>query len=106
MASGKLTAKEGLEKMERTTVSTVAGIAGAARGAAIGASIDLPFGPVGVAVGGFIGGTVGYMAGSKAGETVVRGVQEVRNTVIGAVKSEAKKVKEIVSSVKRRSLFA
>lgn len=78
MATGELTVKEGFEKMEQTTVATVAGIAASAKGAAIGAAIGTVLGPVGATVGGFIGGTIGYMAGSKVGETVVKGVQKIR----------------------------
>lgn len=78
IATGELTVKEGFEKMEQTTVSTVAGIATSTKSAAVGAAIGTVFGPVGTVVGGFIGGTIGYMAGSKVAETVVKGVQKVR----------------------------
>lgn len=79
MITGDLSFKEGIEKMEQTTVSTVAGIAASGKGMAIGATIGSICGPVGAAVGGFVGGTIGYMAGSKLGETVVKGVQKIRN---------------------------
>lgn len=92
VVKGELTVKEGLEKMEQTTVATAAGIAAGAKGTAIGASIGAVFGPVGVVVGGFVGGTVGYMAGSKVGETITKGVQKVREKA-GEV------VKEIGSSI-------
>ena len=115
MATGELTVKEGFEKMEQTTVATVAGIATSAKGAAIGMAIGTVFGPIGTAVGGFIGGTVGYMAGSKVGETVVKGVQKIRektreviktvgNTVTNVVKSVASGVRSFCSGV--RSLFS
>lgn len=87
MATGELTFKEGMEKMEQTTVATVAGIAASTKGAAIGATIGTVFGPVGTAVGGFIGGTIGYMAGSKIGETVTRGVQKIREKTRDVVRS-------------------
>ena len=115
MATGELTVKEGFEKMEQTTVATVAGIAASTKGAVIGATIGTVFGPVGTAVGGFIGGTIGYMAGSKVGETVVKGVQKIREkarevvktvgkTVSNAAKSFASGVRNFCSGVK--SLFS
>lgn len=95
MMEGEYTFKEGMEKMEQTTVATVAGLAGGAKGTAVGAAIGAVFGPVGAAVGGFIGGTVGYMGGSKIGETVVKGVQKVRD----AAKEVIRTVKDTVVSV-------
>lgn len=92
VATGELSLKEGFEKMEQTTVATVAGIATSAKGAAIGATIGTVLGPGGTVVGGFIGGTVGYIAGSKIGETIVKGVQKVRETA-------RKVVKEVGSSI-------
>lgn len=98
MATGELTAKEGFEKMEQTTVATVAGITASAKGTAIGAAIGSVFGPVGTAVGGFIGGTIGYMAGSKVGETVVKGAQKIREKAKEVVKSIGRTVSNAVSS--------
>lgn len=110
MATGELTVKEGVEKIEQTTVSTVVGIAASTKGTAIGASIGSVIGPVGTAIGGFIGGTIGYMAGSKVGELVTKGVQKVRNavkevakTVVGGVKSFANGVRNVLGGIK--SLF-
>ena len=92
MATGELTVKEGIEKMEQTTVATVAGIAASTKGAAIGAAVGSVLGPVGKVVGGFIGGTIGYMAGSKVGETIVKGVQKIRKTVTDGIKSAGKAI--------------
>lgn len=92
MATGELTVKEGLEKMEQTTVATVAGITASTKGAAIGAAVGSVLGPVGTVVGGFIGGTIGYMAGSKVGETIVKGVQKIRKTVGEGIKSAGKAI--------------
>ncbi len=86
VATGELTVKEGLDKMEQTTVATVAGIAAGAKGTAIGASIGSVLGPVGTVIGGFVGGTVGYIAGSKVAETAVKGVQKVREKAREVVK--------------------
>ena len=77
VATGELTLREGFEKMQETTVSTVAGLASMGKGAAIGGAVGLAFGPVGAAVGGFVGGTVAYMAGSKVGELAVKGARKV-----------------------------
>lgn len=87
MATGELTAKEGLDKMEQVTLSTVAGIAASVKGAAIGTTIGTVFGPIGIVVGGFIGGTMGYMAGSKAAEILVKGAQKIREESKEVVKS-------------------
>ena len=87
VATGELTAKEGLDAMEQTTASCVAGIAASTKGTIIGATIGSVLGPVGTAVGGFIGGTIGYMAGSKVAQTVVKGVQKVRDKAVEVVKS-------------------
>lgn len=112
MATGELTVKEGFEKMEQTTVATVAGIATSTKGAAIGAAVGSVLGPVGTVVGGFIGGTVGYMAGSKVGETVVKGVQKIREKAKEVVKSVGRTVsgaaKSFASGVRNfcRSLFS
>lgn len=99
MADGELTAKEGLEKIEQTTVSTTAGLMTMAEGAAIGETVGLVFGPIGAAVGGFVGGTLGYMAGSKVGEKVVKVAQKVRDKAVDVVKSVATGVKDAVTSV-------
>lgn len=99
MATGEITVKEGLEKMEQTTVATIAGIAAGAKGAAIGATIGTVFGPIGTVVGGFVGGTIGYMAGSKVGETVVKGVQKVREVAKTVIKDVASTVRSGVETI-------
>lgn len=99
MATGELTMKEGIEKLEQTTVSTVAGLMTMGESAAIGATIGTIFGPIGTAVGGFIGGTIGYMAGSKVGETVVKCAQKVRDGAVKIAKTVASGVKSVASSV-------
>lgn len=98
VATGELTVKEGLNRMEQTTVATVAGIAGSAKGTAIGATIGTVFGPVGTVVGGFVGGTIGYIAGSKVAETVVKGVQRVREKAKEIVKEIGSSVVSVVGN--------
>lgn len=83
---GELTVKEGLNKMEQTTVATVAGIAASVKVTAIGATIGSVLGPVGTIIGGFVGGTVGYIAGSKVADTAVKGAQKVREKARKIVK--------------------
>ncbi len=92
VATGELTVKEGIDTMQQTTMSCVAGITASAKGTAIGATIGSVLGPVGTAVGGFIGGTVGYIAGSKFGQTIAKGYQKVRDTAVSFVKSTVSKV--------------
>lgn len=99
MMSGELTGKEGIEKMEQTTVATLAGLSVSASGAALGASVGAVFGLVGSVVGGFIGGTVSYLAGSKIGETITKGVQKVRNAVVEGVKAVGRGITSFVSGV-------
>ena len=99
VVTGKLSIKEGLDKMEQTTVSVVAGLALMGKGAEIGASIGTVFGPIGTAIGGFIGGTVGYMAGSQIGDTLVKGVQKMRQVTKDVVKKVGSGIERAVSSV-------
>lgn len=83
VASGELSGKEGIEKIEQTTVATVVGLESAAVGATIGETIGAVLGPIGSVIGGFVGGTISYMAGSTVGQTIVKGVQKVRDTAVG-----------------------
>lgn len=99
MFTGELSFKEGIEKIEQTTVSTAAGLATMGETAAIGASIGTVFGPVGSAIGGFIGGTVGYIAGSKVGEAIVKGAQKIRDKATQVVKSIGNGIKSIGRSI-------
>lgn len=99
MATGELSFKEGMDKLEQTTVSTTAGLVAMGKGAAIGSAIGTVFGPVGTAVGGFIGGTVGYMAGSKVGEAVVKGVQKIREKAKDVIKSIGSGIKTAAAKV-------
>lgn len=99
MMTGELSFKEGVEKIEQTTVATTAGLVAMGKGTAIGATIGTVFGPVGTAIGGFIGGTIGYIAGSKVGEVVVKGVQKIREKAKDVVKSIGSGIKSVASKV-------
>ena len=93
MITGELSLREGIDKIEQTTVATTAGLITMAEGTALGAEIGTVFGPAGTAIGGFLGGAVSYMAGTKVGETIVKGAQKLRDG--------AKKIaKEVFASVK------
>lgn len=97
--SGELSFKEGIEKIEQTTVATTAGLAAMGKGATIGAAFGTAFGPAGIALGGFVGGTVGYMAGSKVGETVVKGAQKIRESAVEIAKTVVSNAKDAVCSI-------
>lgn len=99
IAAGDLSLREGVDKMEQTTVSTVSGLSASLEGAELGAGIGAIAGPVGSAVCGFVGGTVGYMAGSKFGESVVKCAQTVRDKIWSGIKSFASTAFDAVSSV-------
>ena len=94
-ATGEYTSKEGVDKLEQTTVATAGGLLAMGEGAAVGARIGAFAGPVGVAVGGFIGGTIGYMAGSKIGEVVVKVHQKIRDKVTEVAKEVGNQIKEV-----------
>jgi len=99
MATGELSLKECIDKIEQTTVATAAGLVTMGEGATVGAAVGAIFGPVGAAIGGFVGGTVGYMAGSKVGETVVKGAQKIRDGAVKVAKSIENGIKSAVSTV-------
>ncbi len=99
MITGELSVREGIDKIEQTTVATVAGLSTMGKGAAIGAAVGNVFGPVGTAVGGFVGGTIGYMAGSKVGETVVKGAQKIRDGARKVASTIGSGIKSAMSTV-------
>ena len=100
VATGELTASEGLEKMGQTTVSATAGLMAMGKGAAIGASVGTVLGPVGIAVGGFIGGSIGYMAGSKVGTAVYEGAKKIAKRGKEFIKNVFNGVKNFGSSIR------
>lgn len=101
VAAGELTLREGVDKMQQTTVACVAGLAASAKGAALGAAVGSVLGPVGTAVGGFVGGCVGYIAGSRFGETVAKGCQKIRDTAKSLVKSTVRAAGSAIGSFVR-----
>lgn len=99
MMTGDLSLKEGIEKIEQTTVATAAGLVMMGESAAIGAAAGAIFGPVGVAIGGFVGGTVGYIAGAKVGETIVKGAQKIRDGAVKVVETIGSGIKNACSNI-------
>lgn len=99
VASGELSVLEGIEQIEETTVSAVAGIAAMEKGAEIGASIGAVLGAPGAIVGGVIGGTVGYMAGSTFGQTVIQGVKKTKDKAVDCCKQIFNNGKKTVTKV-------
>lgn len=99
MVTGEYSLKEGMDKLEQTTVSVAGGLVAMGEGATAGAALGAVLGPVGAAVGGFIGGTIGYMAGSKAGETVVKAHQKIRDKAAEIVREVKKKVEDKAKAV-------
>lgn len=99
VASGELTAREGLDKMGETTVSCVAGISASAKGSAVGAAVGSVLGLPGQVVGGLVGGAVGYVAGSKVGQVIAKGVQAVGKAACTVVKGLWEGAKSVVSGV-------
>lgn len=100
MLTGALSMRQGVDRMEQVTVSAIAGIACAAKGASVGASVGAVLGPVGAVVGGFVGSAVGYMAGSHVGEKLAKGRQKLRDKVFDTAKKVYQKAKEGLNKVK------
>jgi hypothetical protein len=100
VASGELTVEEGLDEMSQVTVSTVAGVAVAAKGAYIGGQIGMIFGAPGAAVGAFVGGAIGHMAGSKVGQAIVNGARKIKEKAKECVRRFADGARNIVDNIK------
>lgn len=99
VATGELSVHEGLEQMEETTISTVAGIAAMAKGAEVGASIGSVFGPAGTAVGAFAGGTLGYIGGSTLAKKAVQGAKKIKDKAVECCKQVFNNVKKTATKV-------
>lgn len=98
VASGELTATEGLSEMCDVTCATTAGLIASADGANVGAVLGATvFGVPGAVIGGFVGGVVGYAAGSRVGQAISKGVK----TVAKAATTEVKSVGSAIASVGR-----
>ena len=100
MGAGDLTLREGIDAMQQTTASCIAGLAASTKGAALGAAVGTVLGPIGTAIGGFVGGTVGYMAGSTVGKVLVQAAQKVRDKAVSYIKSAANTVSRAKNKVR------
>ena len=105
VASGELSASEGLSRMMDVTVSAVTGIAVSfVASAEIGVAVGLVFGPIAGIVTGFVAGTVGYIAGSKVGQAISKGAKVIAKTAVNAVKTVGKAIvsagRTVVNTVK------
>jgi hypothetical protein len=92
LSKGELTKEEALDAMGQATTTTIAAIACATQGAAWGAQIGIPFGPVGIAIGGFVGGVVGGMAGSGIGQAVYAGGKVIIKAAVNTLRSVASSI--------------
>lgn len=100
VATGEMDVRQGIDAVECTTVSCVAGLAASSATAeACAAGLGSVFGPAGAAVGAVVGGTVGYVGGSVLGETYVKGAQKVRDLVFEGVKTAAKTAVNVATKV-------
>lgn len=108
VASGELTVEEGIDEMGQVTVSTVAGIAVAAKGAYIGGQIGMVFGAPGAAVGAFLGGAIGHMVGSKVGQKIMNGARKIKEKAKECVSRLVDGVRDFADTIKSGflSLFA
>ena len=99
MAKGEIGIKEGLWKMQETTLSTVGGLVGATEGAAIGAALGSVVPVVGTVIGGAIGAIVGGMAGSTVGELVAEGSRKVYQASTSLVKKAYEKTRSVAKGL-------
>lgn len=105
VASGELTAKEGISRMIDVTVSAVTGMAASfVASAEIGVAVGLVLGPIAGVVTGFVAGTVGYIAGSKVGQAISKGMKAIGKAAVTVVKTVGKAIisagRTVVNTVK------
>lgn len=93
VASGELTASEGIGRMMDVTVSAVTGMSVSfVASAEIGVAVGMVLGPIAGVVTGFIAGTVGYIAGSKVGQAISKGIKAVGKAAVNVVKKVGKSI--------------
>ena len=81
LGKGEINEEQALDMAARTTTSLVGGLIVGTKGAAIGAAICTPLGPVGMAIGGLTCGIVGSIAGSTIAEAVYEGAKKAVSAV-------------------------
>lgn len=107
VAKGELSPIDGIEKIERTTISAVGGFVamehGTMAGAAVGGAI---LGVPGAAIGTVIGAIIGGMVGTGITDLCVRGQQLIRREAIKFVKKTvtnlAETADDLVNRVRRK----
>ena len=105
VATGELSATEGLSRMMDTTMAAVTGLSVSfVASAEIGVAVGLLLGPVAGVIAGFAAGAIGYIAGSKIGQAISKGVKTVAKAAFGVVKTVGKAIistgKKVVNTVK------
>ncbi|WP_162557668.1 hypothetical protein [Klebsiella michiganensis] len=98
LAMGKISKEEALDRMGSTTVTTLAGIAGADTGVTLGATIGTIFGPVGTFVGGMVGGIACGMLGSTIGDKIYTASKSLVKSVASSIGNTASAVGQSVSN--------
>ncbi|WP_104741999.1 hypothetical protein [Helicobacter ailurogastricus] len=100
---GDLTGEQAIEQLHINSLSTIAGIVGAAAGesmlVAALTSLGVAFGPVGMAMAGFVAGTLGYMAGSSVGQKIASSSKSFATSVANSLKSAISAVGSAIKSV-------
>lgn len=100
VAQGEFTIAEALERMGRTSLSMISGLAVVGTGALIGAEALSWVPVVGPIIGSFAGGMLAYMAGSTIGEKVFTVTKSVAQSAKSLVEKTWNKTKEIGSKIK------
>lgn len=99
-ASGKITAKEALDKMGRTSVAIIGGISLIQIGSEAGVAFTIAALPIiSPWIGMFVGGGVAYCVGAKFGNMVYDGAKKIATVAKNVVKSVCNGVKNTVSSI-------
>lgn len=88
-ADGELTGTQAVDHLGRTTVTTTYGMATAAIGSEVGATLGSVVPVVGTTIGMFVGGAVGYMAGASYGNAIYEGAKRIVRTARKAVQQMA-----------------
>ncbi|GMB90611.1 hypothetical protein NHP190002_13160 [Helicobacter ailurogastricus] len=103
LGKGDITGEQAIEQLHINSLSTIAGIVGAAAGesmlVAALTSLGVAFGPVGMAVAGFVAGTLGYMAGSSVGQKIASSSKSFATSVANSLKSACQAVGNAIKSV-------
>lgn len=99
ISTSKITFREGMDKMIRTSISMTMGLIASSKASVLGASLTSVLGPAGAIIGGFVGSCIGYAAGSTIGQSIgnasskiISGVKDVCHSCISTVKSVGSRI--------------